>query len=69
MTPEDKKDLVLDQLKDLNLYTPDDPLCNFVRQFQTEDITFDLYSFLTCAGPKKVFRKKKSCAIAIKVPI
>lgn len=60
--------MVLDQLKDLELYTPDDPQTNFVRQFTSEEFSFDLYQFLTCAGSKKFLRKKKWCAIAIKVP-
>lgn len=68
LSTEDKKDLVLDQLKDLNLYNKEDSKENYVNQFPFVKDEFDYYNFFTCKGKKKFLRKKKLCAISIKIP-
>lgn len=69
ISPENKKDIILDQLKDLQLYNPDDSKNNLVHQFFFEDTKFDPESFLTCKGSSRFLIKRRLCAIAIKVPI
>ena len=69
ITPEDKKEIILDELQELKLYYPDDHKKNLVHQFFYEENKIDPVNFLKSRGSTKLIQKQNLCAIAVKVPI
>ena len=54
ITPEDKKDIILDELQELKLYYPDDHKKNLVHQFFYEENKIDPVNFLKSRGATKL---------------
>ena len=67
ITPEDKKDIILDQLNDLGLFDPqNNAKLNLVHQFFFEEDKFDIKNYLLC---RTSTIRRQLCAISIKIPI
>ena len=71
MTNDDKKDLVLAQLADLNLYNPFSKDKNYVYQFPITDENkqIDFQKKLMSMSVNSLLKQEEAlCALAIKVP-